>query len=63
MGLWMIGLEFAVLIRLLVGIPVFVLYLGIILGLPLATFAAVMQFQEWSSVINLHKQYLDTVCS
>jgi predicted PurR-regulated permease PerM len=50
-GLWMIGLEFALPIGLLAGILVFVPYLGAIVGLALATFAAVMQFQEWSGVM------------
>lgn len=50
-GLWVVGLEFAVPIGLLAGILVFVPYLGAIVGIALATFAAVMQFQEWSGVI------------
>ncbi len=52
-GLWMVGLEFAVPIGLLAGILVFVPYLGAIVGLALATFVVVMQFQEWSSVITV----------
>ncbi len=50
-GLWMIGLEFALPIGLVAGILVFVPYLGMIVGLTLATFAALMQFQSWSGVI------------
>ena len=50
-GLWVIGLEFALPIGLLAGFLVFVPYLGAIVGLALATFAAVMQFQEWSGII------------
>ena len=50
-GLWLVGLEFALPIGLLAGILVFVPYLGMIIGLMLATFAAVMQFQDWSGVI------------
>lgn len=49
----MIGLEFALPIGLLAGILVFVPYLGAIVGLALATFAAVMQFQEWSGVMTV----------
>ncbi|SDY31256.1 AI-2E family transporter [Nitrosomonas sp. Nm58] len=49
----MIGLEFALPIGLLTGILVFVPYLGAIVGLALATFAAVMQFQEWSGVMTV----------
>ncbi|MDP1950522.1 MAG: AI-2E family transporter [Nitrosomonas sp.] len=50
-GLWLVGLEFALPIGLLAGILVFVPYLGMIVGLTLATFAAFMQFQGWSDVI------------
>lgn len=50
-GLWFVGLEFALPIGLLAGILVFVPYLGMIVGLILATFAAVMQFQDWNGVI------------
>lgn len=50
-GLWLVGLEFALPIGLLAGILVFVPYLGMIVGLILATFAAVMQFQDWNGVI------------
>lgn len=50
-GLWLVGLEFALPIGLLAGILVFVPYLGMIVGLTLATFSAVMQFQDWSGVI------------
>lgn len=52
-GLWLVGLEFALPIGLLAGILVFVPYLGMIIGLMLATFAAVMQFQDWSGVISV----------
>lgn len=50
-GLWLVKLEFALPIGLMSGILVFVPYLGTITGLALATFAAIMQFQEWSGVI------------
>lgn len=50
-GLWLVGLEFALPIGLVAGILVFVPYLGMIVGLTLATFAAFMQFQGWSGVI------------
>ncbi|MCC6922598.1 MAG: AI-2E family transporter [Nitrosomonas sp.] len=50
-GLWIVGLEFALPIGLIAGILVFVPYLGMIVGLTLATFAAFMQFQGWSGVI------------
>lgn len=50
-GLWLVGLEFALPIGLVAGILVFVPYLGTIVGLTLATFAAFMQFQGWAGVI------------
>lgn len=50
-GLWLTGLEFSLPIGLLAGILVFVPYLGAIVGLSLATFAALMQFQEWNDII------------
>lgn len=50
-GLWFVGLEFALPIGLVAGILVFVPYLGMIVGLTLATFAAFMQFQGWAGVI------------
>lgn len=50
-GLWLAGLEFALPIGLLAGMLVFVPYLGTIVGLALATFAAITQFQEWSNII------------
>lgn len=52
-GLWLAGLEFALPIGLVAGILVFVPYLGMIVGLMLATFAAMMQFQDWSGVITV----------
>lgn len=52
-GLWLLNLEFALPIGLMSGILVFVPYLGTITGLALATFAAITQFQVWSSVITV----------
>lgn len=52
-GLWLVGLEFALPIGLLAGILVFVPYLGMIVGLMLATFAALMQSQGWGFVISV----------
>jgi len=50
-GLWLVGLEFALPIGLLAGILVFVPYLGMIVGLTLASFTALMQFQGWAGLI------------
>ncbi len=45
-GLWMVGLEFALLIGIIAGLVSFVPYLGFIVGAGLATVAAYLQFQE-----------------
>ena len=50
-GLWFAGLEFALPVGIITGMLVFVPYVGMIIGLLLATLAALMQFQEWSSII------------
>jgi predicted PurR-regulated permease PerM len=44
-GLWLVGLDFALLIGLLAGIVSFVPYLGLIVGILIAGVAAVLQFQ------------------
>jgi predicted PurR-regulated permease PerM len=49
--LWLTGLEFALPIGIVAGMLVFIPYLGMIIGLLLATLAAVMQFTEFSSVL------------
>ncbi|MFA6970634.1 MAG: AI-2E family transporter [Gallionella sp.] len=51
MVLWLVGLEFALPIGIVAGMLVFIPYLGMIIGLLLATLAAVMQFTEFSSVL------------
>ncbi len=45
-GLWLIGLEFSLLIGLSAGIVSFVPYLGLIVGILIASVAALMQFHE-----------------
>jgi len=49
-ALWLVGLEFALPIGIIAGLLVFVPYLGMILGLVLATLAAAMQFTAFGSV-------------
>jgi len=51
LGLWLVGLEFFLPIGIITGVLVFVPYLGSIIGFFLATLAALMQFQEWTSLI------------
>jgi predicted PurR-regulated permease PerM len=50
-ALWMVGLEFALPIGIVAGMLVFVPYLGMVIGLLLATLAAVMQFTAFSNVL------------
>jgi predicted PurR-regulated permease PerM len=45
-GLWIVGLELALLIGMIAGLVSFVPYLGFIVGILAAGVAAVMQFQE-----------------
>lgn len=49
--LWLVGLEFALPIGILAGMLVFIPYLGMIVGLLLATLAAVMQFTDFASIL------------
>jgi predicted PurR-regulated permease PerM len=50
-GLWIAGLEFALPIGIITGMLVFIPYLGVMVGLVLATLAAFMQFQTIGGVI------------
>jgi len=50
-GLWLVGLEFALPIGVIAGVLVFVPYLGLGIGLVLATLAALIQFQGWSGLL------------
>ncbi len=45
-GLWIVGLDLAFFIGLLAGVVSFVPYLGVIVGLVVAGFAAFLQFQD-----------------
>ena len=48
--LWLVGLEFALPIGIVAGMLVFVPYLGMLLGLALATLAAFTQFEQFSNI-------------
>lgn len=50
-GLWLVGLDFALPIGLMAGLLVFVPYLGVIIGVVLATLAALLQFQGMGGLI------------
>jgi predicted PurR-regulated permease PerM len=49
-GLWIVGLELAFFIGMLAGIVSFVPYLGVVVGLVVAGFAAFMQFQDLAHI-------------
>lgn len=51
LGLWLVGLELALPIGIVAGLLVFVPYLGMIVGLTLATLAGLMQFQSLGGMI------------
>jgi predicted PurR-regulated permease PerM len=50
-GLALVGLDLALAIGVFTGLAVFVPYLGFGLGLVLATFAALLEFQSWTGVL------------
>lgn len=52
-GLWMIGLELALLIGLIAGLVSFVPYLGFIIGVLLAVIASLVQSAEWLPLIGV----------
>ncbi|GAA3913162.1 AI-2E family transporter [Litoribacillus peritrichatus] len=47
LGLWIVGLDLALLIGMVAGLSSIVPYLGFIVGIGAALIAAVFQFQEW----------------
>jgi predicted PurR-regulated permease PerM len=51
MGLWWVGLELALIIGLVAGLVSFVPYLGFIIGILLASVAAMMQFHDPSYLL------------
>lgn len=50
-GLWMVGLEVALLIGFIAGLASIVPYLGFIVGLIVGCIAAFMQFQDWMPLL------------
>jgi predicted PurR-regulated permease PerM len=51
LGMWLVGLEFALPIGIITGMLVFVPYVGMLTGLVLATLVALMQFPTAGGVI------------
>ncbi len=45
-GLWLVGVDFSLLIGMLAGLVSFVPYLGFVVGMAVASIAALLQFQE-----------------
>ncbi len=63
-GLWLVGLEFALLIGLLAGVVSFVPYLGLIFGIAAAGLASLVQFQgpdqlHWVALVFIVGQVLE----
>jgi predicted PurR-regulated permease PerM len=52
-GLWLVGLELAFVVGMLAGVVSFVPYLGVIVGIAVAGFAAVMQFNDLIHVLGV----------
>jgi len=50
-GLWLAGLDFALSVGMLAGLVTFVPYLGVIIGVLLATLTGLLQFQELSQLV------------
>jgi len=49
-GLWLVGVEFALPIGIVSGLLVFIPYVGMVVGIGLATMVALSQFELWSDV-------------
>ncbi len=53
LGLWLVGVDFALLIGMAAGVVSFVPYLGFIVGIVLASVAAYLQFHEWTPLLGV----------
>jgi predicted PurR-regulated permease PerM len=53
LGLWLVGLDYALAVGLVSGVLVFVPYLGVIVGVLLGTLAGLAQFGELSALIQI----------
>jgi len=49
-GLWLVGVEFSLPIGIVSGLLVFIPYVGVIVGVGLATLVSFTQFGQWSAV-------------
>jgi predicted PurR-regulated permease PerM len=50
LGLWLVGVEFSLPIGIVSGLLVFIPYVGVIVGVGLATLVSFTQFGQWSAV-------------
>lgn len=53
LGLWLIGLDYALAVGVVSGVLVFVPYLGLIVGVTLGSLAALTQFGEFTALIQV----------
>lgn len=51
LGLWMVGIDLALLIGLIAGLVSFIPYLGAIVGIGIGLIAALVQYGDWAHVI------------
>ncbi len=51
LGLWMVGIELALLIGMIAGLVSFIPYLGAIVGIGIGLIAALVQFGDWTHVV------------
>ena len=52
-GLWLVGLDLAFVVGMIAGLVSFVPYLGVIVGVVLAMFAALVQFPDWLHLLGV----------
>src|SRR5690606_8173682 len=50
-GLWMVGIDLALLIGMIAGLVSFIPYLGAIVGVGIGLIAALVQYGDWTHVI------------
>lgn len=50
-GLWMVGIDFALLIGMIAGLVSFIPYLGAIVGVGIGLIAALVQYGDWTHVL------------
>jgi predicted PurR-regulated permease PerM len=50
-GLWLVGLDYALSVGMFAGLVTFVPYLGVIVGVVLATLTGLLQFQEFAPLL------------